>query len=547
MLQQCNHPNVVRYYGSYQGDDFLWIVMEYCGGGSVADLMNNTDSPLEEGMIAYVCRESIKGLAYLHEIGKVHRDIKGGNILLSDSGEIKLGDFGVAAQLTRTMSKRNTFIGTPHWMAPEVIQESLYDGKVDVWALGITAIEMAEGLPPRSNIHPMRVLFMISREPSPTLEDPEKWSLLFHDFVAKCLIKEPKQRPTTPALLHHKFIERCKDTAVVLKKRIDQAKSMREEAKKQRLAAAALEEQNSVSEDSMGTGTMRQRGDAMGGTVKARSAPSAYTDDDDTDFGTFVNKDSDSADEAMDTGTMRVARSDEPSAKSAAATSAAEGVESSADNIGAALAAMGGQRKAKPAQARSAPPRKSERPPIPPKQAAVAGMELEAKRRKGTDFFAGARQAMEDGTRQAMADSTKPAQRASPGLQDKLSAVYAAGNTVPIPFLRACDISPLALIASSGPDGAPFDQCGLEAIQELSGSGGLAGSKGARRTPAAEVPLPPSVYRRLANSTTLPNLARALAYHKQCLDEMPLQGWQVTQEKAIIHNLSDTIRTILRL
>ncbi|CAI5518220.1 unnamed protein product [Closterium sp. Naga37s-1] len=526
MLQQCNHPNVVRYHGSYQGDDFLWIVMEYCGGGSVADLMNNTDSPLEEGMIAYVCRESIKGLAYLHEIGKVHRDIKGGNILLSDSGEIKLGDFGVAAQLTRTMSKRNTFIGTPHWMAPEVIQESLYDGKVDVWALGITAIEMAEGLPPRSNIHPMRVLFMISREPSPTLEDPEKWSLLFHDFVAKCLIKEPKQRPTTPALLQHKFIERCKDTAVVLKKRIDQAKAMREEAKKQRLAAAALEEQNSVSEDSMGTGTVKQRGDAMGGTVKARSAPSAYADDDEPDFGTFVNKDYESEDEAMDTGTMRVAKSDEPSAKSAAATSAAEGVESSSDNIGAALAALGGQRKAKPAQAKSAPARRSERPPVPPKQAAAAGMELEAKRRKGTDFFAGARQAMEDGTRQAIADSTRPAQRASPGLQDKLSAVYAAGNTVPIPFLRACDISPLALIASSGPDGAPFDQCGLEAIQELSGSGGLAGSKGARRTPAAEVPLPPSVYRRLANSTTLPNLARALAYHKQCLDEMPLQGWQ---------------------
>ncbi|CAI6004827.1 unnamed protein product [Closterium sp. NIES-64] len=487
MLQQCNHPNVVRYHGSYQGDDFLWIVMEYCGGGSVADLMNNTDSPLEEGMIAYVCRESIKG-----------------NILLSDLGA-KLGDFGVAAQLTRTMSKRNTFIGTPHWMAPEVIQESLYDGKVDVWALGITAIEMAE------------VLFMISREPSPTLEDPEKWSLLFHDFVAKCLIKEPKQRPTTPALLQHKFIERCKDTAVVLKKRIDQAKAMREEAKKQRLAAAALEEQNSVSEDSMGTGTVRQRGDAMGGTVKARSAPSAYADDDEPDFGTFVNKDYESEDEAMDTGTMRVARSDEPSAKSAAATSSAEGVESSSDNIGAALAALGGQRKAKPAQAKSAPSRRAERPPVPPKQAAAAGMELEAKRRKGTDFFAGARQAMEDGTRQAIADSTRLAQRASPGLQDKLSAVYAAGNTVPIPFLRACDISPLSLIASSGPDGAPFDQCGLEAIQELSGSGGLAGSKGARRTPAAEVPLPPSVYRRLANSTTLPNLARALAYHKQCL------------------------------
>ncbi|CAI7848651.1 unnamed protein product [Closterium sp. NIES-53] len=181
----------------------------------------------------------------------------------------------------------------------------------------------------------------------------------------------------------------------------------------------------------MGTGTVKQRGDAMGGTVKARSAPSAYADDDEP-----VN-----AFPSLPSPTF---------------------------------------------PPRSAPSRRAERPPVPPKQAAAAGMELEAKRRKGTDFFAGARQAMEDGTRHTIADSTRPAQRASPGLQDKLSAVYAAGNTVPIPFLRACDISPLSLIASSGPDGAPFDQCGLEAIQELSGSGGLAGSKGARRTPAAE-------------------------------------------------------------
>ncbi|KAL2905383.1 Serine/threonine-protein kinase dst1 [Bienertia sinuspersici] len=227
MLQQCSHPNVVRYLGSYQGEEYLWIVMEYCGGGSVADLMNVTEEPLDENQIAYTCREALKGLAYLHSIFKVHRDIKGGNILLTEQGEVKLGDFGVAAQLTRTMSKRNTFIGTPHWMAPEVIQESRYDGKVDVWALGVSAIEMAEGLPPRSAVHPMRVLFMISIEPAPMLEDKEKWSLIFHDFVAKCLTKDPRLRPTASEMLKHKFIEKCKTGASTMLQKIDQARQIR--------------------------------------------------------------------------------------------------------------------------------------------------------------------------------------------------------------------------------------------------------------------------------------------------------------------------------
>eukprot|EP00193_Tetraselmis_chui_P003626 CAMPEP_0177753396 /NCGR_PEP_ID=MMETSP0491_2-20121128/1440_1 /TAXON_ID=63592 /ORGANISM="Tetraselmis chuii, Strain PLY429" /LENGTH=314 /DNA_ID=CAMNT_0019268683 /DNA_START=121 /DNA_END=1065 /DNA_ORIENTATION=+ len=192
VLQECNHPNVVRYLGSLRARDALWIVMEYCGGGSASDLMHASEAPLDEQLINYICAETLKGLAYLHSIGKVHRDVKCGNVLLTNSGEVKLADFGVAARLTATMSKRNTFIGTPHWMAPEVIQESRYDGKVDVWSLGISAIEMGEMSPPRWSVHPMRVIFMISRDPPPHLTERDKWSLPMHDFIAQCLQKEAK-------------------------------------------------------------------------------------------------------------------------------------------------------------------------------------------------------------------------------------------------------------------------------------------------------------------------------------------------------------------
>ncbi|GFR47257.1 hypothetical protein Agub_g8944, partial [Astrephomene gubernaculifera] len=205
-LSGCNHPNVVRYLGSYRHPSELWIVMEYCGGGSVSDLLSAAGEPLPEELIAYICGEALKGLAYLHGLGKVHRDIKCGNILLTGAGEVKIADFGVSAQLTNTMSKRQTFIGTPHWMAPEVIQESRYDGKVDVWALGISAIEMAETYPPRWNVHPLRVIFMISRDPPPRLQQPERWSPVFADFVSQALMKDPKQRPTARYLLQHRFV-----------------------------------------------------------------------------------------------------------------------------------------------------------------------------------------------------------------------------------------------------------------------------------------------------------------------------------------------------
>jgi len=209
VLQECVHPNVVRYFGSFMGDEYLWIVMEHCGGGSVRDVLTTSGLPLNEAQIAYLCGESLKGLVYLHSIFKIHRDIKCSNILLTESGGVKLADFGVAAQLTRTMSKRNTFIGTPHWMAPEVIQESRYDGKVDVWALGISAMEMAEVDPPRHDVHPMRVIFMITREPSPTLDQStsSNWSAAFRDFVAQCLRKETRARPTATELLPHRFLQ----------------------------------------------------------------------------------------------------------------------------------------------------------------------------------------------------------------------------------------------------------------------------------------------------------------------------------------------------
>ena len=180
--------------------------MEYCGGGSVAGLMDASKLPLAENQIAYVLHHALQGLIYLHNMYKVHRDIKCGNILLTEHGEVTLADFGVAAQLTRTISKRNTFIGTPHWMAPEVIEQNSYDAKVDVWALGISAVEMAERSPPRSDVHPMRVIFMIAREPSPTFKDQSNWSEHFNDFISQCLIKDPAHRPSSAQLLSHPFV-----------------------------------------------------------------------------------------------------------------------------------------------------------------------------------------------------------------------------------------------------------------------------------------------------------------------------------------------------
>jgi len=187
--------------------------MEYCGAGSVSDIMRLCKVTLSEPQIACICKYALKGLSYLHSLRKIHRDIKAGNLLMNEAGETKLADFGVSGQLTDTMSKRNTVIGTPFWMAPEVIQEIGYGTGADIWSLGITCIEMAEGKPPYHNIHPMRAIFMIPTKPSATLKDQDKYSKAFHDFIAQCLIKDQTKRPSADQLLEHEFIKTAPDTS----------------------------------------------------------------------------------------------------------------------------------------------------------------------------------------------------------------------------------------------------------------------------------------------------------------------------------------------
>ncbi|KAJ8570031.1 hypothetical protein K7X08_006608 [Anisodus acutangulus] len=522
MLQQCSHPNVVRYLGSYQGEEYLWIVMEYCGGGSVADLMNVTDEPLEEYQIAFICREALKGLSYLHSIFKVHRDIKGGNILLTDQGEVKLGDFGVAAQLTRTMSKRNTFIGTPHWMAPEVIQESRYDGKVDVWALGVSAIEMAEGLPPRATVHPMRVLFMISIEPAPMLEDKEKWTLVFHDFVAKCLTKDPRLRPTASEMLKHKFIEKFKAGASVMMPKIEKAKQVR--------ASMALEAQNIASEtpDVMGGPKVNDEfGDTVPSKPKNDDVPSTSLEPvGEGDFGTMIVRDGTDMDK-----TASQIRNAEASSTLQRTGSPSNPTFASKSNDPWLLNDVDVSSPVGMSQRRSM--QVSSPGTLPSPDPALKGSTTsQATFSSGGGGYNTGTLASETVSRRAL---------------DKLWSIYSAGNTVPIPFLRATDISPIALLSDDVLGDWQRDNSGqiaVEAMQELF-SGDSQSKKG--RSRQNEVPLPPSVYQRLTSSPTLMNLAQALAYHKMCYEEMPLQEMQASQEQQTIQNLCDTLRTILRL
>uniref|UniRef100_A0A8C1W314 non-specific serine/threonine protein kinase n=1 Tax=Cyprinus carpio TaxID=7962 RepID=A0A8C1W314_CYPCA len=243
LKKYSHHRNIATYYGAFIKknppgvDDQLWLVMEFCGAGSVTDLIKNTKgNSLREDWTAYISREILRGLTHLHLHKVIHRDIKGQNVLLTENAEVKLVDFGVSAQLDRTVSRRNTFIGTPYWMAPEVIAcdenpDATYDYKSDLWSLGITAIEMAEGAPPLCDMHPMRALFLIPRNPAPRLKS-KKWSKKFQSFIESCLVKNHNQRPSTEQLLKHPFIRELpneRQIRIQLKDHIDRTKKKRGE------------------------------------------------------------------------------------------------------------------------------------------------------------------------------------------------------------------------------------------------------------------------------------------------------------------------------
>lgn len=214
ILSRCDSPYIVGYYECFirpptSKPGEMWIVMEYCEGGSMSDLLEaNAGHLLSEDCIRAVCASIVLGLEYLHGVANVcHRDIKCGNVLLTSDGHVKLADFGVSAELTNTINKRKTVVGSPYWMAPEVIRESHYDGRADVWSLGITMIEMADGAPPHANLHPLRAIFVIPTKPAPTLADPDNWSPEMLDFLRCCCQKDPNQRHDSALLSSHPFVK----------------------------------------------------------------------------------------------------------------------------------------------------------------------------------------------------------------------------------------------------------------------------------------------------------------------------------------------------
>jgi serine/threonine-protein kinase 24/25/MST4 len=307
---------VVQIYGSFMNGAKLWIVMELLAGGSVFDLMK--PGVLDEQFIAVILRETLLGLEYLHGRGILHRDIKAANILVSQTGKVKLADLGVVGQVSGTTKKRFTFVGTPYWMSPEVIKQEGYDEKCDIWSLGITAIEMAKGEAPYSNLKPMNALFLIPKNDPPTLEG--NFTKLFKEFVSLCLVKNPAERSSAKELLKHKFIKGAKKTNILTELIERRARWLAMHGSKDEENGTDESEDEDSDEDDEeddNTGTTRGGGgfwsgfDEKSGTVKLQNkkpqpkvqskAQASESDDDEDD-----DDDEDSDDEPSDTQRIKV-------------------------------------------------------------------------------------------------------------------------------------------------------------------------------------------------------------------------------------------------